>query len=105
MRIRTLRRWTLAAAALAAVAPARAPAGESVPVGGFEVRKVCACDCLYQYVIDVDADREGLVCRALDADGAWSRVSQPQYTPSPDLILYTAAEYTDFVCEAETPTH
>ncbi len=96
-----LRRTACAGFALALFVPAGVSAGDrATPVNGFEKAQVCACDCLYQYKVDVGAvDRESLSCRALDADGNWTEVHQLQYSPDPKLIFYTDAEYTDFLCE------
>ncbi|MCY3856022.1 MAG: hypothetical protein OXF78_06985 [Rhodospirillales bacterium] len=79
-----------------------AHAGEEVPVDGFEMLRVCACDCVNQYEVRVhrteDAD---LACRGLRDDGQWTDVKQSPYTPveTSTLLFHSRDRFSQFLCE------
>ena len=79
-----------------------AQAGEAVPVDGFDVQRVCACDCVNQYEVRVQRpDDAELLCRGLRDDGEWADVKPSPYTPADPagLLFHTRDRYTAFTCE------
>ena len=81
---------------------AHAHAGEEVPVDGFDMLEVCACDCVNQYELRVQRpDGAEVMCRGLRDDGEWADVKPSPYTPDDPagLLFHTRDRYTAFTCE------
>ncbi len=79
-----------------------AQAGEPVPVEKFDVLRVCACDCVNQYVLHVDwTDISELECQGLRSDGHWMAVEESRYTPDrrAELLFHTREQFSQFMCE------
>ena len=81
---------------------AYAHAGEEVPVDGFDMLQVCACDCVNQYEVRIEQfDAADVMCRGLRDDGEWTDVKPSPYTPADasGLLFHTRDRYTRFSCE------
>ncbi len=79
-----------------------AHAGEEVPVDGFEMLRVCACDCVNQYEVRVQRPANAdLACRGLRDDGQWTDVKQSPYTPveTSTLLFHSRDRFSQFFCE------
>ena len=82
---------------------AAAHAGEeAVPVDGFDVLRVCACDCVNQYELQVRRPMDDdVMCQGLRDDGEWTDVTPSRYTPteSSKLLFHTRDRFSRFTCE------
>ena len=82
---------------------AAAQAGEdTVPVDGFEMLRVCACDCVNQYELQVQRPvDDDVICQGLRDDGEWTDITPSRYTPneSSKLLFHTRDRFSRFACE------